>query len=73
MVKAYDWDEDCVILVDEITAESAKAYQIRAGEVSCWLPKSEVDCAGNKGDENVTISVPFWLVERNGLEDFIQD
>jgi hypothetical protein len=61
------------ITVERIKAETKKAILVeflnteaRLDEV--WLPKSQIDYKGDKGDENVVIEIPEWLADNCGLD-----
>lgn len=50
-------------------AESEKAYQIRFNAKNiCWLPKSYTRILSPKDG---IIYVPQWLVDANGLNEFL--
>ena len=72
-MRTYDNNDDCVVIADEIVAETAKAVKCRFGDEEVWLPTSQADFSGTMGDENIAVILPFWLAEKNGLEDFIRD
>lgn len=46
----------------EITAESAKAWQLFDGAKKEWVPKSQVE---NNGDG--TFTMPVWLAREKGF------
>lgn len=73
-LKAYENDEMCAVSAVECKAGSGKAclFVFADGEKH-WLPKSEIDFGGMVHDRNCEIMMPFWLCERNGLEDHIID
>lgn len=49
-------------------AETKKAMQIRFDAKNvCWLPKSQVRILADDG----IIYMPKWLVEANGLNEFV--
>jgi hypothetical protein len=56
--------------VDEIKAETAKAFLLRleSGE-EVWIPKSQISDADDyeKGDTNAVVSVTEWIAKQNGL------
>ena len=73
-MRTYRSNDDCVVIADEIMAETEKAILCRFGEEEVWLPLSQViDCSGTKGSVDVSIVLPFWLAKKNELEDYIQD
>lgn len=55
--------------VDEIKAETQKAFLIRVGKLTYWVPFSQIaDYEDyNAGDEDVTMSIKTWLCEEKGL------
>ena len=53
-----------------LTDESPKAYCFSLADGKVWLPKSQIqDWQVDKA--NCSFWIPTWLVERNGLEHFI--
>lgn len=53
----------------DILQETEDAILVRCEEDEVWLPKSEIEYAGERGDEYVAISLPDWLAEKKGLSD----
>jgi len=72
-MKTYANNDDCVVIADEVLAETGKAILCRFGAEEIWIPFSIADCSGEKGDTDVGIVMPFWFAEKNELEDFIRD
>lgn len=55
---------------DVFTGESEKAYGFNCEGKQFWLPKSQCRDFQMEGD-NYSVWLPEWLVEKNGLEQFI--
>lgn len=73
MVKTYADDDDVRIHCDEFLADGEKAIRVDVGGELVWLPKSQIDYDAEKGDVDFTVTLPFWLCEKKGLEDAIED
>ena len=73
-MKTYRSSEDCPIRADELITGTERAILCRFGEEEIWLPLSQViDSSCSIGSLEVSIVIPFWLVEKHGLEDYIDD
>lgn len=54
-------DGETSIYIDELKAETDKAYLVVIEGDEYWLPKSQCEL------EDDTITMPSWLAEKNGL------
>ena len=59
------------IAFDELLAETDKAVKIRVDNLEVWLPLSKIEIQHDEHDKY--IDLPLWLVESNGLEDYVLD
>lgn len=73
MAKTYAGDDDVRIHCDEFLGEGSKAILVGIDGEEVWLPKSQIDYDAEKGDVDFTVTLPFWLCEKKGLEDAIED
>ena len=54
----------------DIIQETEDAILINCGESSeVWLPKSQIDYSGERGDMGIEITLPEWLAEQECLVD----
>ncbi len=55
--------------VDEIMAETEKAFRVRIGDEEYWLPFSQIADSDDyqAGDKNCTMSVTEWIAKEKGL------
>ena len=64
--------KDEVELFLTVKAISENSVKVTDGDVTCWLPKKEIDAVGvriediNRGDEEDFL-VPVWLAKNEGL------
>lgn len=54
-------------ITGELRHETAAAVMIFDGSKEVWLPKSLVEIAPNDDGKTVTVSLPEWLAEKEGL------
>jgi hypothetical protein len=50
----------------EILRESERAIQVTDGDVTEWLPKSQLEYEGEAG-QTVVVTMPEWLAKDKGL------
>ena len=50
----------------EILRESARAIQVTDGDVTEWLPKSQLEYEGEVG-QTVMVTIPEWLARERNL------
>lgn len=68
--KALPKLEEIYTIWAEIIQETEDAILINCGESSeVWLPKSQIDYSGERGDMGIEITLPQWLAEQESLED----
>lgn len=74
-MKTYAKWDDCAVIADEVLKVARKAVLCRFGEYDeVWLPLSQIDSSDlEEGVIQAHILMPFWLAEKHGLEEFIQD
>ena len=53
----------------DILQETEDAILVSCDGEEVWLPKSQIDYAGERGDEYVPITLPDWLAADKGLSD----
>ncbi|EGY24557.1 hypothetical protein DA2_3173 [Desulfovibrio sp. A2] len=58
-----------ITITADILQETDAAILIRCGEVEDWLPLSQIEFTGTKGDTGVVIDLPEWLGDEKGLTD----
>lgn len=59
---------DTITISAEILQETDEAILISTTGEDTWLPKSQIDYAGDRGDV-VDIEIPEWLADEKGLSD----
>lgn len=57
-------DNDMLEFAVGLRFETEKAYKVFDGQKEIWLPKSQVEFVGSKGN---IVEVPKWLAEKTGL------
>lgn len=68
-----DFNEEVVVKGLRIIRKTDKAFGVNhktdanAGNVTIWLPKSQVEVDGEEDDEDLTLVMPRWLAEKNDL------
>ncbi len=55
------------LIYDEIKHETDDAYLLVFGDMTCWLPKSQV-AIYFRGDNE--IEIPLWLAEEKEIEAY---
>jgi hypothetical protein len=55
-------ESDLVDIAGEIRAQTEKAIQFYDGDVTVWLPRSQIEI----GDDG-TVAMPMWLAKDKGL------
>lgn len=53
----------------DIVQETEDAILVTCEGEQYWLPKSQIEYEGERGDEYVAITLPDWLAEDKGLSD----
>ena len=62
--------EEIYTIWADIIQETEDAILINCGESSeVWLPKSQIDYSGERGDMGIEITLPEWLAEQECLVD----
>ena len=57
-----------VLCYDAVRAETHEAVLFEFGDTEAWLPRSQL---GDYGDH--TVEVERWLVEKEGLEGYVEE
>ena len=75
MPTAYKPDDECVVVADMLITKTARALYCQIGSTEVWLPLSQIDCdpCVEPGDENVRISLPFWMAESKEIDEYIEE
>lgn len=60
--------------VDEIEAETEKAFLLCFGKDKVWVPKSVISDVDDydEGDTRCTISVKEWFADKEGLGKYVK-
>jgi DNA-directed RNA polymerase subunit E'/Rpb7 len=58
------------IIYSEILRQTDKAVQYRIDKMKVWIPISQIR---NEDLVKQTVTLPMWLIEADGLEDYIMD
>ncbi|MEG6502524.1 MULTISPECIES: hypothetical protein [unclassified Desulfovibrio] len=53
----------------DITQETEDAILLTCNDDEVWLPKSQIEYAGERGDIDIEVTLPDWLAEDKGLVD----
>ena len=53
----------------DIVQETEDAILLVSDGDDVWLPKSQIEYVGERGDMNVEVTLPDWLADDNGLVD----
>ncbi|WP_291442841.1 hypothetical protein [Desulfovibrio sp.] len=53
----------------DIVQETEDAILLVCDGEDVWLPKSQIEYVGERGDMNVEVTLPDWLADDNGLVD----
>lgn len=61
--------DDMITIHADILQVTDAAVLITCGGEEVWLPLSQIDFDGERGDMNVSISLPEWLADEKGLSD----
>lgn len=61
--------DDMITVHANILQVTDAAVLVNCDDREIWLPLSQIDFAGEKGDTNVPISLPEWLAAEKGLPD----
>jgi hypothetical protein len=51
----------------DILRDTTAAWQVSDGDVTVWLPKSQVDTDGMEVGDSGLVSMPEWLAVERGL------
>lgn len=62
-------NDDLITIHADILQVTDAAVLIDCGGEEVWLPLSQIDFDGERGDANVSISLPEWLADEKGLSD----
>lgn len=62
-------EPEMLTVYGDILQETEDAILVSCDGEEVWLPKSQIEYAGERGDEYVEISLPDWLAEDKGLSD----
>lgn len=62
-----------ILTVDEIVKETDSAILVKCGDETAWLPRSQIECAGNYQSGFCEIEIPQWLAEEKGLEGYCEE
>lgn len=62
-------NDDLITINADILQVTDAAVLIDCGGEEVWLPLSQIDFDGERGDANVSISLPEWLADEKGLSD----
>ncbi len=60
------------IEVEEIVAETEKAFLLRMEDGEEWIPKAQIEGGGEgyeKGDVDVGMSITEWIAKQKGMGD----
>lgn len=61
--------DDMITVHADILQVTDAAVLIACGGEEIWLPLSQIEFDGERGDANVPISLPEWLADEKGLSD----
>ena len=61
--------DDMITIHADILQVTDAAVLIACEGEEVWLPLSQIDFDGERGDMNVSISLPKWLADEKGLSD----
>lgn len=61
--------DDMITIHADILQVTDAAVLVNCDDREIWLPLSQIDFAGEKGDTNTPISLPEWLAAEKGLSD----
>lgn len=62
-------EPEMLTVFGDILQETEDAILFRCEADEVWLPKSQIEYVGERGDEYVEVSVPDWLAEDKGLSE----
>ncbi len=63
-------EPEMITVYGDIVQETEDAILVDCGtDEAVWLPKSQIEYDGERGDTDVEISLPDWLAEDKGLVD----
>lgn len=62
-------NDDLITINADILQVTDAAVLIDCGGEEVWLPLSQIDFDGERGDANVSVSLPEWLADEKGLSE----
>lgn len=62
-------EPEMLTVYGDIVQETEDAILLVCDGEQHWLPKSQVEYTGERGDKNVAIALPDWLASEKGLSD----
>lgn len=62
-------EPEMLTVYGDILQETEDAILVSCDGEEVWLPKSQIECAGERGDEYVPITLSDWLDADKGLSD----
>lgn len=57
-----------VSIMISILGESEKALKVDTGYKTVWIAKSQIKKQTDNGDGTFTLSIPFWLADKEDIE-----
>ena len=61
--------DDTITIHADILQVTDAAVLVNCDDREIWLPLSQIDFDGERGDTNVSVSLPEWLADEKGLSD----
>lgn len=61
--------DDMITIHADILQVTDAAVLVNCDDREIWLPLSQIDFAGERGDTAVPVSLPEWLADEKGLSD----
>lgn len=62
-------EPEMLTVCGDILQETEDAILLACEGENYWLPKSQIEYEGERGDEYVEVTLPDWLAEEKGLSD----
>lgn len=62
-------EPEMLTIYGDILQETEDAILLDCEGENYWLPKSQIEYSGERGDEYVEVNIPDWLTEEKGLFD----